>query len=54
MKNQKNPFEESNELIEKFMKENNFDPMHLEFYLEQRCGVKCTSEYNDDEEKIED
>lgn len=33
------PFKESNELIDQFMVENNFDPMHLQFYMEEKYGI---------------
>lgn len=35
------PFHETNQLIDKFMKENQLDPMHLEFYLEEKCNIIC-------------
>lgn len=33
------PFKESNELIDKFVMENNLDPMHLQFYMEEKYGI---------------
>jgi len=33
------PFKESNELIDKFIMENNLDPMHLQFYMEEKYGI---------------
>lgn len=33
------PFKESNELIDKFVIENNLDAMHLEFYMQEKYGI---------------
>lgn len=43
------PFAESNELIEKFMKENDLYPMHLEMYLQDKHDIICRSKQEDDE-----
>lgn len=40
------PFKDSNELIDKFVKENNFDPMHLQMYLDEKYGVTFGDDFN--------
>lgn len=42
------PFDESNEKIAKFLKENNLFPMHLEMYLTLKCEVICRAKWEDD------
>lgn len=39
-----NPFLESNELIEKFIKDNNLEVYHLSIYLEQVHGLAVMSD----------
>lgn len=45
----KNPFSESNDLIKRFMKENNLEVTHLEMFLQDECGIICRSKEEDDE-----
>ena len=43
------PFEESDKLIKKFMKENELEPMHFEMYLQYKCGIICRTIEEDNE-----
>jgi len=55
MSTKEKAFEKENELIAKFMKDNNLYPMHLEMYLDMEGDIVCRRKEDDDEieEKLE-
>jgi len=49
MSTKEKAFEKENELIAKFMKDNDLYPMHLEMFLDTKYGIVCRSKEDDDE-----